>query len=69
MSLLLLATAESSKTPFYILGGALVVWALVLAGIGLRRPEFPGDLRGQRGVIGVSLAMIVLAIAAAILTS
>jgi hypothetical protein len=69
MSLLLLATAESSKTPFYILGGALVVWALVLAGIGLRRPEFPGDLRGQRGVIGVSLAMIVLAIGAAILTS
>jgi hypothetical protein len=69
MSVLFLAAAQPSKTPFYILGGALVVWALVLAGIGLRRPEFPGDLRGQRGVIAVSLAMIVLAIGAAILTS
>ena len=69
MSVLLLAASESSKTPFYILGGALALWAVILAAIGLRRPDFPGDLRGQRGVIAVSLAMIVLAIGAAVLTS
>ena len=32
---------EASKVPFYILGGALALWAVMLAGIGLQRPEFP----------------------------
>jgi hypothetical protein len=68
-SLLLLAASESSKTPFYILGAVLVVWAVVLAGIGLNRPDFPGSARGQRGVISVTVVLVVLAIGAAILTS
>jgi hypothetical protein len=69
MSLLLFAASETSKVPFYITGGALAVWAVVLAGIGLSRPGFPGDMRGQRGVIAISFVLIVLAIGAAILTS
>jgi hypothetical protein len=69
MSLLLFAASETSKVPFYICGGALAVWAVVLAGIGLSRPEFPGNMRGQRGVIAISFVLIVLAIGAAILTS
>jgi hypothetical protein len=68
MPVLLLGAAESSKVPFFILGGALALWAIILAGIGLRRPDFPGSLRGQRGVIAISSLMIVLAIAAAVLT-
>jgi len=67
-SLLLLAAGEPSKVPFYILGGVLVVWAVVLAGIGLNRPDFPGNARGQRGVIGVTLVLVVLAIGAAVAT-
>jgi hypothetical protein len=69
MSILIPLAAESSKVPFYILGGALAVWAVVLAGIGLNRPGFPGDERGARGVMAISLVMVVLAIGAAILTS
>jgi hypothetical protein len=70
MSMLLTAAAEAaSKVPFYICGGALAVWAVVLAGIGLNRPEFPNNARGQRGVIGISFVLIVVAIGAAILTS
>jgi hypothetical protein len=69
MSAILITAAESSKVPFYILGGALAVYAVILAGIGINRPDFPGNLRGQRAVIGVTLVMIVLAIGAAILTS
>ncbi len=69
MSPLLITAAETSKVPFYIIGGALVVWAVVLATLGLNRPEFPYSKRGERGVIGVSLIMIVLTIGAAILTS
>jgi hypothetical protein len=69
MSAILITAAETSKTPFFILGGALALWAVVLAGIGMNRPEFPYNVAGQRGVIAITLVMIVLAMGAAILTS
>jgi hypothetical protein len=65
---LLYAAAEPDKTPFYIAGGLLAVWAVVLAGIGLSRPEFPNGLSGQRGVIGITFVLMVFAVGAAILT-
>jgi hypothetical protein len=68
MALLLLAASEPSKVPWFIAGGALAVWAVLLAAIGLNRPDFPGDLRGQRGVIAISFLIVVIAIGAAILT-
>jgi hypothetical protein len=64
----LLITADVSKVPFYILGGVLVVWAVALAGIGLQRPDFPYDIRGQRAVVGLTVALVVCAVGAAILT-
>jgi hypothetical protein len=69
LTLLLAAAAEPSKTPFYIAGGALALWAVVLAGIGLTRPSFPYNVRGQRGMIGISLVLVVVAMAMAIVTS
>jgi hypothetical protein len=69
MSLLLVASDEASKVPFYICGGALAVWAVALAGIGLSRPDFPGNRTGERGVVTITFVLIVLAIGAAILTS
>jgi hypothetical protein len=68
VSVLLLAAAEPSKVPFFIAGGALAVWAVVLAGIGLTQPEFPYSDRGARGVIALSLLLVVIAMAAGILT-
>jgi hypothetical protein len=65
----LLAASEPSKTAFYFAGGILVVWAVALAGIGLTRPSFPYDLRGQRTVIGISLLLVVITVAMAIVTS
>jgi len=67
MSLLLL-TADTSKVPFFILGGLLAVWAVVLAGIGLQRPDFPGNAAGQRAVVGLTVVFVALAIGSAILT-
>jgi hypothetical protein len=64
----LFAAAEPSKVPFYIAGGALAVYAVVLAGIGITQPEFPFSVRGQRAVIAVSFVLIVIAIAAGVLT-
>lgn len=64
----LFAIAEPSKVPFYIAGGLLALWAVALAGMGLTQPEFPYNMRGQRGVVAFSLLLIVIAIATAILT-
>ena len=69
MAALLLAASAPSKVPFFIAGGALAAWAVILAAIGLNRPGFPGNLRGQRTVIGITLTIMVIAIAMAIVTS
>ena len=65
----ILLSATVSKVPFYIAGGVLAGWAVVLAALGLNRPDFPGGLRGQRGVIAISLLLMVLTIAMAVKTS
>jgi hypothetical protein len=71
MSALLLITAaeESSKVPFYIIGGALAIYAVIVATLGIQRPGFASNERGQRGVIALTSVIVVLAIGAAILTS
>jgi hypothetical protein len=66
---LIVAASEPSKVPFYLAGGLLAAWAVVLAGIGLTRPEFPYNERGQRGVIAISVVLMAVAIAMAIVTS
>jgi hypothetical protein len=64
----LIAAAEPSKVPFYIAGAVLASWAVLLAWIGLTRPSFPVNVRGQRGVIAISLLLAALAVAMAIAT-
>ncbi len=64
----LLASSEPSKVPWYIAGLLLALWAVTLAWIGLSRPDFPYNLRGQRVVMGISLLLVLIALAAAILT-
>jgi len=62
--------AEKSKVPFYIAGGVLVVWALTLSlGIGMRRPDFPSSLAGQRAIMAVTAVLVVGAVSTAVLTS
>lgn len=65
---LLLASSEPSKVPWYIAGLLLASWAVILAWIGLSRPEFPYNVRGQRAVIGISVLLVLIALAAAVLT-
>ncbi len=69
MLTVLLAASEPSKVPFYFAGGVLAAWAVLLAGIGLTRPEFPYSDRGARGVMAISFVLVVIAIGAAIATS
>ena len=66
---ILLYAAEPSKVPFYVAGAALAGWAVVLAAVGLTRPSFPNNSRGQLGVMAISVVLAVAAMATAILTS
>lgn len=62
--------AEKSKVPFYIAGGALVAWALILSlGVGLRKPDFPRNLRSQRAISVVSAVLVVVTLTMAVATS
>ena len=62
--------AEKSKTAFYIAGGALAIWAVVISvGFGLRRPDFPHNLGGERVIIGISAVLVVAAMSTAVLTA
>jgi plastocyanin len=62
--------AEKSKVPFYIAGGVLVAWALVVSlGLGLRRPNFPGSLQAERATIAVTVVLVLAAVSTAVITS
>ena len=62
--------AEKSKVPFYIAGGLLVLWALTVSlGLGLRKPEFPGSLTGQRIVGTITAVLVIAAVSTAVITS
>jgi uncharacterized cupredoxin-like copper-binding protein len=62
--------AEKSKVPFYIAGGVLVAWALIVSmGIGMRNPSFPSTLGAQRAVMGITAVLVLVAISMAVVTS
>jgi hypothetical protein len=62
--------AAKSKVPYYVAGGLLVCWALLVSlGLGLRKPEFPGSAPGQRAVIAVTAVLVVATVSMAVATS
>jgi hypothetical protein len=63
------AEEEPSKTAFYILGGAAAVWAIVLFALGMRSATFPGSAAAQRGVMAISVVLVISAMASAVLTA
>jgi hypothetical protein len=60
---------EPSKVPFYLAGGALALWAVLLGFIGLRSETFPASNGAQRGVMAISVGLVVLALSMALITS
>jgi plastocyanin len=70
MQLAPVVAAENSKVPFYVAGGVLVAWALVVSlALGMRNPRFPGGPGGQRGVMAISAVLVLAAVASAVITS
>jgi hypothetical protein len=59
---------EPSKTPFYIAGILLVVWALVVATVGIRNERFASVPRVGKAVMAVSAVLVVATMATAVLT-
>jgi hypothetical protein len=60
---------ETSKTLFYVLGGVAAAWAIILFALGMRSPSFPGSPAAQRGVIAISVLVVIGAMASAVITS
>jgi hypothetical protein len=61
--------AEPSKTAFYVFGGLLAVWAVVLSGIGMSSATFPATATAKRGVIGLTAVLVAAAMATAVITA
>jgi hypothetical protein len=60
---------ETSKTPFYVAGITLTVFALVIAAIGIRGHEgFPPSRGAARAVMALAVLLVAATMASAVLT-
>jgi hypothetical protein len=63
------AAAHSSKTPFYVAGGLLVLFALAVSAVGVRGAEtFPASRGARTGVCVLAALLVAAAMASAVLT-
>jgi hypothetical protein len=61
---------KPSKTLFYICGGLLVAWALGVSAMGIRAHEtFPPSKSAARGVMTISVVLVLAAMASAVITA
>ena len=60
---------EPSKTPFYVAGILLVVWALGVATLGIRNERFASEKRVGRAVMAVSAVLVAATMAMAVVTA
>ena len=60
---------EPSKTAFYLCGGLLAVWAVVVTAIGMTQATFPATTVAKRGVIAISAVLMAAAMATAVITA
>jgi len=62
--------AEKSHVPFYIAGGGLVVWALLISmAVGMRKAGFPSTDGQQRTVMAISAVLVLATLVSAVATS
>ena len=54
---------HKSEAPFFIVGGLLAGFAIVISVIGFKKPDFPGDATAARGVmaLGITLTLATMA--------
>ena len=50
---------HGDSTPFYIAGGALAVWAVLISALGIAKHEtFPSGNSGKAGVMAISTLLV-----------
>jgi hypothetical protein len=60
---------EASKTPYYIAGGALAAFAVIISVIGIRGHEhFPGSKGGRNIAMLLAAVLVAATMATAVLT-
>jgi len=69
MSTILAAAAEHSaeagaehhrsELPFFLVGGGLALFAIVISIVGFKRPDFPANAGAARGVMALSATLVV----------
>jgi hypothetical protein len=61
--------AEPSKTPFYLAGGLLAAWAVLLGAFGVSHPDFPGSAAASRLVMLTSAVLVAATLTTAVTTA
>jgi hypothetical protein len=72
MATILAATegaAEPSKTPFYVFGGLLAGWAVLLALIGIAKPDLPAKAASQAAIMFLTVALVAGVMTTAVVTA
>jgi hypothetical protein len=60
---------ESSKTAYYVAGGALAAFAVVISAIGISRHEtFPPSKGAARAVMALATLLVAITMASAVFT-
>jgi hypothetical protein len=68
-AVLVFAADEASKTPYYVAGGALAAFAVIISVIGIRRHDtFPSGPGGMRAVMALAAILVIATMASAVLT-
>jgi hypothetical protein len=68
-ALLAAVEAAPSKTPFYIAGAVLVLFALCVSAVGVRSETFPPSRGARTGLMALTVILVAAAMGTAVLTS
>jgi hypothetical protein len=52
------AEHHKSELPFFVVGGCLALFAVAISVIGFKRPDFPGNAGAARGVMALSITLV-----------
>jgi hypothetical protein len=63
------AEHEKSELPFFLIGGCLALFAVVISVIGFKRPDFPGSAAAARGVMGLGVTLVLATMVAIVYVS
>lgn len=57
---------HKSEAPFFWIGGALALFAVVISVVGFKKPDFPGSAGAARGVMTLGITLTVATMASII---